>query len=56
MIILETWRTAKKHDALLQKLKSKNFENHGFKYIKPYGFVEEWYNIENDETVLLQKA
>ncbi len=56
MTTIETWKNQKQLNNLVTRLKAKNFEARGLKTIEPFGWVEEWYNIDNDETVLLQRA
>ena len=56
MTTIETWKNQRQLTSLVTRLKAKNFEARGLKVIKPFGWVEEWYNIDNDETVLLQRA
>ena len=56
MTTIETWKNQRQLTSLVTRLKAKNFEARGLKVIQPFGWVEEWYNIDNDETVILQKA
>lgn len=56
MTTIEIWKTQSQLEDLEKKLKSKNFEAQGIKVIHPFGWVEEWFNYDNEETVLLQRA
>ena len=56
MTYLETWKSQEELKSLEDKLRSKNFEASGIKVIQPFGWVEEWNNPANDETVLLKRA
>ena len=56
MTTIETWKTQKQLESLEKRLREKNFIAKGLKVVRPFGWAEEWYNIDNDETVLLQRA